>query len=89
MQISQTLNIIDGMIRCAECGHTLAEMSVNWKNDASLEEEKLRQLGGPFTTGEQVVLRKFSCPGCGLLLDSELAMPEDPFLEDILFDAGN
>ena len=32
---------------------------------------------------ERVVLRLFSCPGCGALLDTETALPEDPFLEDL------
>ena len=37
----------------------------------------------------RVVLRRFACPGCGALLDSETALPEDPFLNDILFDRGD
>ncbi|MDB5999601.1 MAG: Acetone carboxylase gamma subunit, partial [Rhizobacter sp.] len=31
-----------------------------------------------------VVLRRFSCPQCGGLLDTETAMPDDPFLDDVL-----
>ena len=42
--------------------------------------------GIPYSGGERVVLRRFACPGCGALLDSETALPEDPFLNDVLFD---
>ena len=56
------------------------------KSQKCVDEEILKQLGGPYTTGDEVRLRKFSCPGCGLLLDCELALPEDPFLEDVIYD---
>jgi acetone carboxylase gamma subunit len=32
----------------------------------------------------RVVLRRFSCPRCGHLLDTETALPDDPFLEDLV-----
>lgn len=32
----------------------------------------------------RVALRRFACPQCGHLLDTETALPEDPFLEDIV-----
>jgi len=31
-----------------------------------------------------VVIRQFCCPACGALLDSETALPGDPFLEDVV-----
>jgi acetone carboxylase gamma subunit len=30
------------------------------------------------------VIRRFSCPSCGALLDSETALPGEPFLEDVV-----
>jgi acetone carboxylase gamma subunit len=32
----------------------------------------------------RVVLRLFACPHCGHLLDTETALPDDPFLEDVV-----
>jgi acetone carboxylase gamma subunit len=29
-------------------------------------------------TSTLFILRSFSCPGCGLLLDTEMTLPEDP-----------
>ena len=37
-----------------------------------------------YTTNNTFLLREFVCPGCGALLDSEIALPGDPFLEDIV-----
>ena len=37
-----------------------------------------------YTTDERLLLREFACPGCGGLLDTEIALPGDPFLEDSL-----
>lgn len=46
----------------------------------------MRDMGGPYTAGEQVMVRSFTCPQCGTLLDTEIALAEDPFLEDIIFE---
>ncbi len=35
-----------------------------------------------YTTIDDLLLREFMCPGCGALLDSEVALPGDPFLKD-------
>jgi acetone carboxylase gamma subunit len=40
--------------------------------------------GSTSSTHPDVEIRHFSCPACGALLDSETALPEDPFLDDIL-----
>jgi acetone carboxylase gamma subunit len=85
MQLSQTLFIKEQSVCCSHCQHSLATIEKNWKYAANLDEQNLQELGSPHTTGAEVILRKFSCPGCGSLLDSEIAMPEDPFLEDFLF----
>ena len=35
-------------------------------------------------TAPEVLLRRFYCPGCGALLDSETTLPGDPFLNDVV-----
>ena len=84
MQISHTLSIKNGNYCCQACNAELGESKANWKNLASLQEFSPSDLGTPYTTGENLLLRKFSCPSCGALLDSELALPGDPFLFDIV-----
>ena len=45
----------------------------------------MQSLGGPYASGGEVMLRSFCCPICGALLDTETAIPGDPYLRDRLF----
>ena len=45
-------------------------------------ERKLADVAPVYTTSDNLLLREFVCPGCGALLDTEIALPGDPFLED-------
>lgn len=86
-RLSSTLEIDGGEIRCRKCGHALGAKGAPWKPNAAMTEVPMRGVAGvPYSGGERVVLRRFACPGCGALLDSETALPEDPFLDDVLFD---
>ena len=54
----------------------------NWKEKAALQETVMNTLGNPYSTGDQVLLRSFICKSCGLLLDTEVAIKGDNFLDD-------
>lgn len=83
-RISQSLVIDAGHVACAGCGHALAKAGTPWKAQALLRTQPVRALPGAASAiEERVVLRFFSCPACGSLLDTETALPEDPFLEDL------
>ena len=72
-------------IACCRCGHALAPAGQPWKRHAALREIPMRGAGGKAYTGaHEAVLRQFGCPGCGALLDSEMALPDEPFLDDIV-----
>lgn len=72
-------------ISCAKCSHTLGPADTAWKSHAAVAETPMQGAGGvAYTGGDQVLLRRFSCPSCGSLLDSETALPGDPYLEDIV-----
>ena len=72
-------------IACVKCGHGLGPAGAPWKQNARLGEKPMRGAGGaPYSAGEQVLLRTFFCPGCGALLDTETALPGDPFLDDVV-----
>lgn len=84
-RISETLVVEAGKILCARCSHALSAVATNWKRKAALTTVPLKSLPGAGSAVEaQVVLRRFACPGCGSLLDTETAMPDDPFLEDVV-----
>lgn len=83
--ISATLAINNGSIVCADCGHALAAAGTPWKRNAALTSVAVKELPGAASAVDaQVVLRRFACPGCGSLLDTETALPEDPFLDDVI-----
>ncbi len=85
-RISPTLQVNGkGEIVCVQCGHGLGPAGAPWKQNAKIGEKPMRGVGGaPYSAGENVLLRSFFCPGCGALLDTETAMPGDPFLDDVL-----
>lgn len=84
--ISATLILTDGSeIACAGCGQVLGPGGQPWKQAATLSETPMRgAAGAPYSAAEDALLRRFLCPGCGTLLDSETALPGDPFLDDVV-----
>jgi acetone carboxylase gamma subunit len=89
VRVSETLEIREkGQARhicCRRCGHALAPAGKSWKPHAALSVQPVRAVAGSSSAvDERVVFRRFSCPQCGGLLDSETALPEDPFLDDVV-----
>ena len=88
--ISPTLDIRDvvgsDQICCRSCGYVLAPAGQPWKAATTIREMPTEMLAHEAATGEpaDTVLRLFVCRGCGALLDSETALPKEPFLEDIV-----
>ncbi len=72
-------------IACMNCGHELGPKGQPWKEAAHLDESPLKGSGGePYSNASNVLLRRFYCPGCAKLLDSETAVDGDPFLNDVV-----
>ena len=89
IRVSETLEIREKgaakHICCRSCGHALVPAGKPWKPHAKLMALPIKKVPGSSSAVDaQVVFRQFSCPQCGSLLDSETALPEDPFLEDIV-----
>jgi acetone carboxylase gamma subunit len=84
-RISETLTTDKERIFCRDCDSGFAVAGAAWKPAASLRTTPLSKVSG---MGENVsktaVMREFFCPDCGFLLDTEVALPEDPFLNDIV-----
>ena len=86
-RVSETLTLERGSICCGSCGHKLAPSGTSWKKNAALSTIAVKELPGAASAIDtRVVLRRFACPACAFLLDTETALPEDPFLEDVLTD---
>jgi len=82
---------IDGRayIVCADCGHYLCEGDGNYKLgcgriDGSLNELDESLYGDPREElDDAMVYRNYICPGCGVLLENELARSDEPPLWDV------
>ena len=85
-RISATLVVDESrVVACAACDHALGPAGRPWKESARLDETSMQGAGGtPYSNTERVLLRRFFCPGCGALLDTESALAGDPFLTDIV-----
>lgn len=84
-RISESLFVEADQICCGSCAHPLAAAGTSWKTAAALSTVPVGSLPGTGSNVEpRVVLRRFACPKCGHLLDTETALPEDPFLEDVV-----
>lgn len=70
---------------CAACGHSVGTAGQPWKTEALMTTASVAGLPGAGSgVHPDVLLRNFSCPRCAALLDSEVALPGDPFLNDVL-----
>ncbi len=88
-RFSETLFLADGNVCCAACDRAVASASGSWKEAAALTVVPVASLpGAGLGIDSRIVLRRFACKGCGSLLETEVALPEDPFLEDRLAVAG-
>lgn len=84
-RLSASLFAENGQICCASCSAPLAPANASWKKKAALSTVPVGALPGAGSNVEsRVVLRRFSCLRCGHLLDTETALPDDPFLEDLV-----
>ncbi len=89
-RMSDTLEIrgsgAERSVCCSACGHRLAQSGKPWKPGALLNAVPMQEGAGPsHATIGDAELRRFLCPGCGALLDTETASKDDPFLNDVLY----
>ncbi len=92
MRYSNTMHLKEhangAQVACTACDYALAPATDSWKKSAALTERLANELPGPYRTGQGLLLRQFCCPQCGALLDTEMALPGEPFLEDRVFTDG-
>ncbi|MBI2881224.1 MAG: hydantoinase B/oxoprolinase family protein [Candidatus Tectomicrobia bacterium] len=69
-------------LRCAKCGHRLSRAEEHWKDRVVVVRSSLTRSGPRRSESERFEMRQYLCPGCGRLLDTEVALPGDPPLHD-------
>ena len=73
---------------CAKCATDLGPVSGNYKA-ACARSDRAIQASNPIVGDPKRFIdptpqfRQFSCPGCGTLIENEIAVAEDPVLRDV------
>jgi N-methylhydantoinase B len=90
--LSESLELTDSaggrVFSCRHCGQELGPVADNYKLSCLLEESALDQ-GNPTIADpapfvdDVVVFRRFYCPGCAVLIETEVARPGDEPIRDI------
>jgi len=79
----------DGLhVCCSKCATDLGPIGENYKDHAVRQDNDIRHCNpniGDYQRyiDERPVFRQFFCPGCGALLENEIAREGDPLLRDI------
>lgn len=92
LSIGDALEVVDTpqgrWFRCAKCGHGLGPVTDNYK-DHCLRYDGPLQEAGPLIgdpkryVDDEMVFRQFFCPGCVLLIETEIARREESPLRDV------
>jgi len=69
---------------CADCETPIAAMDPGWKSQMAVRERPVAEAGIHRDCPDDLELREFSCPGCGNLIDAEVAFASDPYLTTVL-----
>ena len=73
---------------CAKCSTDLGPVERNYK-DGCVRNDRAIETSNPIVGDPQRFIdptpqfRQFCCPGCGLLIENEIAIAEDPVLRDV------
>jgi N-methylhydantoinase B len=73
---------------CAKCATDLGPIRDNYKAHCARSDRPIQEsnpiVGDPRRFIDPLPqFRQFSCPGCGLLIENEIAIAEDPILKDV------
>jgi N-methylhydantoinase B len=83
VRLTEYLQAVDGEIRCCRCDHVLGPAGRNFKLGSLVRELPLSEANPTLRdpaiyTDSAVVLRQFICPGCGTMLETEIAVDGAP-----------
>ena len=86
--VTENLAIYGRHYGCAKCAQDLGPISHNYKTYCARNDLPI-QASNPIVGEPQRFidptpqLRQFCCPACGLLIENEIAVSEDPLLKDV------
>jgi acetone carboxylase gamma subunit len=71
-----------GTTQCTWCGNEVAPAGADWKDHAVVRRLPVERAGPHRVAAGDFFLIEACCPGCGTLLDTELAAGDDPYRHD-------
>jgi N-methylhydantoinase B len=92
MQVTEALELVQGTdgreYRCMRCKTALGRITENYKLTAVYEQVELTAANPHVKdpkryVDDDMVLRRYYCPGCGVQLDVDICRAEDPPFHDI------
>jgi len=78
----------DGRWCCAKCSADLGAVGANYKDGCVRSDRPIEEsnplVGDPKRFIDPLPrFRQFCCPGCGLLVENEIALEDEPLLRDV------
>ena len=88
IELTENVHLRGGNYCCAKCAAKLAQRDSNYKDGCVCEDHAVSSsnplIGDPVRfIDDDPVFRQFFCPGCGSLIENEVAMRTDPYLMDL------
>ncbi|MBO0851558.1 MAG: hypothetical protein J2P20_19005, partial [Pseudonocardia sp.] len=86
--IGGSMDIREGDVGCARCGHRFGPAGGEFKKHLAKEETAITEAGPLFVDpslyvdDHRIRLYRFYCPGCAALLSVTVSRTDDPVLED-------
>jgi len=77
-------------LRCTECHHRFGDYESDYKQGALMRELPITATSELNRTGrtDEIVLREFSCPGCGTAVAMDVQRRDEPVLDESRFGAS-
>jgi N-methylhydantoinase B len=92
MRVSEAIDLVDTAggreFQCARCQRSLGPSDKNYKLSTIIDESPVTDVNPLILdpkryVAERIVVRRYYCPGCGVLLDTDVARAEEAPLWDI------
>lgn len=88
MNILENLSVQNGRYRCENCGKDIGSVADNYKVYVNYRSRSVAEIGELFVAprtfvDDDIVIREFICPDCGVLFDSEINRASEPPIWDI------
>ncbi|MEV0185341.1 hydantoinase B/oxoprolinase family protein [Streptomyces sp. NPDC050625] len=78
--LGEHLELTTAGYQCRDCAHTFCDPRDNWKWHAAFRQATISPaaLQSPIRERDDLNYRQYFCPGCGVQVETEVALPDEP-----------